>query len=154
MRRGLPSAYLFPFVGLLFLLRAGSISWNLIASVWGTTMSVKALRRSFAAAGSGPEGTPPDAIRWGAVVRKSLAGTVALALTLAVGLGSAAPSFAALPSGDVSTAGLLGARPGGTRLPVPIDDHVSASVDVGTGNLLLGVSALSLPGSAAVSAWA
>jgi RHS repeat-associated protein len=84
--------------------------------------------------------------RWGRVGRKSLAGTVTLGLVFAVGLGAAAPSFAALPTGDVSTQGSLGSRPGGTRLPVQISDQVSGSIDVGTGNLSLSVSALSLPG--------
>ncbi|WP_186760546.1 RHS repeat-associated core domain-containing protein [Arthrobacter alpinus] len=78
--------------------------------------------------------------------RASLAGTVTLGLVFAVGLGAAAPSFAALPSGDVSTLGLLGSRPGATRFPVQISDQVSGSIDVGTGNLSLSVNALSLPG--------
>ncbi|MDT8910042.1 RHS repeat-associated core domain-containing protein [Amycolatopsis sp. PS_44_ISF1] len=41
---------------------------------------------------------------------------------------------------------LTGPRPSATRIPFPISDKVSASVDVGTGNLLLTSSDLALPG--------
>lgn len=41
---------------------------------------------------------------------------------------------------------LTGARPSATRLPFPISDRVSASVDVGTGNLLITSTELVLPG--------
>jgi RHS repeat-associated protein len=49
-------------------------------------------------------------------------------------------------AGEQSTIGELGARPGATRLPLQISDQVSGSVDVGTGNLMLSVTGLSLPG--------
>jgi hypothetical protein len=49
-------------------------------------------------------------------------------------------------SGEQATIGKLGARPGATRLPLQISDQVSGSVDVGTGNLMLSVNGLSLPG--------
>lgn len=61
------------------------------------------------------------------VKRKLVAGVVTAGLLLAFGVGVAPPSFAAPPAGDASLAGLLGARPGATRLPVPINDQVSAS---------------------------
>jgi RHS repeat-associated protein len=41
---------------------------------------------------------------------------------------------------------LTGPRPSATRIPFPISDKVSASVDVGTGNLLLTTSDLAVPG--------
>lgn len=75
----------------------------------------------------------------------ALAGVLGLAL---VGV-AVTPAQAAIPSAsfsDVATTGLLGSRPGATRLPVPINDHVSAAVDVGTGNLMVNVNALTLPG--------
>ncbi|MHA7175168.1 RHS repeat domain-containing protein [Arthrobacter sp. Sr24] len=78
--------------------------------------------------------------------RTSLVGTLTAGVVLGMGLGAATPSFAALPPGDVSTVGLLGSRPGATRLPIPISENVSASLDVGTGNLQLGITALALPG--------
>ncbi|WP_442792289.1 DUF6531 domain-containing protein [Amycolatopsis sp. NBC_01307] len=46
----------------------------------------------------------------------------------------------------VLTPTLTGARPSATRIPFPISDKVSASVDVGTGNLLVTTSELALPG--------
>ena len=49
-------------------------------------------------------------------------------------------------SGAQTTIGGLGTRPGATRLPLQISDQVSGSVDVGTGNLMLSVNGLSLPG--------
>jgi hypothetical protein len=49
-------------------------------------------------------------------------------------------------SGEQTTIGELGARPGATRLPLQISDQVSGSVDVGTGNLMLSVTGLTLPG--------
>ncbi|MFQ4150211.1 RHS repeat-associated core domain-containing protein [Arthrobacter sp. LAPM80] len=109
-------------------------------------MSMKTTRRRHSVDGQEHSYSTITRTRWGAVGRKSVAGTVTLGLVFAVDLGAAAPSFAALPTGDVSTLGLLGARPGGTRLPVPVSDQVSGSIDVGTGNLSLSVGALSLPG--------
>ncbi|ANZ43512.1 hypothetical protein BBK82_43230 [Lentzea guizhouensis] len=44
------------------------------------------------------------------------------------------------------TAALTGPRPSATRIPFSISDKVSASVDVGTGNLLVTTSDLALPG--------
>ncbi|MEV6415351.1 DUF6531 domain-containing protein [Kribbella sp. NPDC051718] len=46
----------------------------------------------------------------------------------------------------VLTAQLTGPRPSATRIPFSISDKVSASVDVGTGNLLVTTSDLALPG--------
>jgi RHS repeat-associated protein len=50
------------------------------------------------------------------------------------------------PGGVVDTVEQLGARPGATRLPIPISDTVQASVDVGTGNVMISIDGLSLPG--------
>ena len=73
-----------------------------------------------------------------------------IALTAgALTLGMAVPSQAAVPVATPAaeaTIGLLGARPGATRLPLPVSDSVNASVDVGTGNLMVSINALSLPG--------
>lgn len=58
------------------------------------------------------------------------------------------PSQAAVPVTTAeaeATIGQLGARPGATRLPLPVSDQVSASLDVGTGNLMVSISAASLP---------
>lgn len=78
--------------------------------------------------------------------RLSVAGVVTTSLLVALGLGVAPASFAAPPAGDASLVGLLGARPGATRLPVAINDQVNGSIDVGTGNFLLNINALTLPG--------
>ena len=45
---------------------------------------------------------------WGFVGRKSVAGALTAGLVVALGLGAATPSFAALPTGDLSTVGMLG----------------------------------------------
>ncbi len=50
-----------------------------------------------------------------------------------------------LPGGPVST-NVTGQRTSATTLPFPISDQTNASVDVGTGNLLVTTSALTLPG--------
>ncbi len=50
-----------------------------------------------------------------------------------------------LPGGPVST-NVTGQRTSSTTLPFPISDQTNASVDVGTGNLLVTTSALTLPG--------
>ncbi|MHA7175802.1 hypothetical protein ACX80D_04040 [Arthrobacter sp. Sr24] len=110
-------------------------------------MSMKTLRQQLPADNlhhTRPATAPPT--RWGFVGRTSLVGTLTAGLELGMGVGVATPSFAALPSGDASTVGLLGSRPGATRLPIPISENVSASLDVGTGNLQLGITALALPG--------
>ncbi|WP_326968202.1 hypothetical protein, partial [Arthrobacter sp. CG_A4] len=67
--------------------------------------------------------------------------------------GSSGPGLALVPMaipgappGAVTTIGALGSRPGATRLPISISDQVAASVDVGTGNLMLSVTGISLPG--------
>ena len=76
-------------------------------------------------------------------------GAVAGALGMALLLATAGPGLAAIPAastGAQSTIGKLGSRPGATRLPLPINDQVSGSVDVGTGNLALSITGLSLPG--------
>ncbi|KQQ96361.1 hypothetical protein ASF72_01490 [Arthrobacter sp. Leaf141] len=76
-------------------------------------------------------------------------GAVAGALGMALLLATAGPGLAAIPAastGTQSTIGKLGSRPGATRLPLPINDQVGGSVDVGTGNLALSITGLSLPG--------
>ncbi|XAS65656.1 RHS repeat-associated core domain-containing protein [Micrococcaceae bacterium Sec5.8] len=81
----------------------------------------------------------------------------AIASCSGIGLlaGTAGPGLAIVPvpmvipgasSGAQTTIGELGARPAATRLPLQISDQVSGSVDVGTGNLMLSVSGLTLPG--------
>lgn len=109
-------------------------------------MSMKTARQRLSVDGQEHSYSTVSRFGWGAVGRKSVAGALTTGLVFAVGLGVASPSFAALPTGDVSTLGLLGARPGATRLPVQVSDQVSGSIDVGTGNLSMSVSALSLPG--------
>ena len=54
-------------------------------------------------------------------------------------------TYNSLPVGPADT-GLTGQRTSATTLPFPITDQTNASVDVGTGNLLVTTSALSLPG--------
>lgn len=54
--------------------------------------------------------------------------------------------YNSLPGGPAST-NLTGQRKSATRLPFPITDQTSASVDVGTGNLMVSTAALSLPGA-------
>ena len=78
-------------------------------------------------------------------LRGLIVGCVGLCLVFA----TAGPGLAAIPAattGAQATIGLLGSRPGATRLPVPINDHVQGSVDVGTGNLMVTVAGLALPG--------
>ncbi|WP_146240303.1 RHS repeat-associated core domain-containing protein [Curtobacterium sp. MCSS17_008] len=55
-------------------------------------------------------------------------------------------TYVSLPGGPAST-NLTGQRTSATRLPFPITDQTSASVDVGTGNLVVSTAALSLPGA-------
>lgn len=50
------------------------------------------------------------------------------------------------PAGVAATTGKLGARPGASRLPIPVSDAVDASVDVGTGNVMITVAGLPIPG--------
>lgn len=67
----------------------------------------------------------------------------------ALNLGMAAPLHAAVPVATPAAEaviGQLGARPGATRLPLPVSDQVKASLDVGTGNLMVSINALTLPG--------
>jgi RHS repeat-associated protein len=54
-------------------------------------------------------------------------------------------TYNSLPGGP-STTNRTGQRTSATTLPFPITDQTNASVDVGTGNLLVTTSALSLPG--------
>ncbi|MCT1545863.1 MULTISPECIES: RHS repeat-associated core domain-containing protein [Kocuria] len=79
-----------------------------------------------------------------------MAATLALA---SVGPAAAVMVPTAVPaasSGAQSTIGKLGARPGATRLPVSITDSVNASVDVGTGNVMLSIAGLPISGVGAV----
>jgi RHS repeat-associated protein len=89
---------------------------------------------------------PPALLFRGAIA--SCLGLGLLAATSGPGL-AVVPAPMAIPgasSGEVTTIGELGSRPGATRLPLPISDQVSGSVDVGTGNLMLSVNGLALPG--------
>ena len=82
-------------------------------------------------------------------------GAVASCLGIGLLAGTAGPGLAVVPvpmvipgasSGAQTTIDELGSRPGATRLPPQISDRVSGSVDLGTGNLMLSVNGLSLPG--------
>jgi RHS repeat-associated protein len=55
-------------------------------------------------------------------------------------------AYNSLPSGPAST-NLTGQRTSATRLPFTVTDQTNASVDVGTGNLMVSTSAMSLPGA-------
>jgi RHS repeat-associated protein len=55
-------------------------------------------------------------------------------------------AYNSLPSGPAST-NLTGQRTSATRLPFTISDQTNASVDVGTGNLMVSTAAMSLPGA-------
>ncbi|MEC5182554.1 YD repeat-containing protein, partial [Arthrobacter sp. CG_A4] len=83
-------------------------------------------------------------------------GALASGLGLALVAGTAGPGLAVVPlaipvapPGAETTIGKLGARPGATRLPLPVTDRISGSVDVGTGNLMLSLTGLALPGISA-----
>lgn len=69
------------------------------------------------------------------------AGLVALLL----GSGATSAFAAGLPAGP-SVTGLTGLRPNATTLSFPVSDRVSATVDVGTGNLNVGADLLDLAG--------
>ncbi|RHW44376.1 hypothetical protein D1832_12490 [Dermacoccus abyssi] len=74
---------------------------------------------------------------------RSFASIVAAAtLTAGIGLTAAAPSEAATTATPKAT----GVRPGATRVPFSINDELSASVDVGTGNLMVSSVDRSAPG--------
>ncbi|MGQ1797374.1 RHS repeat-associated core domain-containing protein [Kocuria oceani] len=81
-------------------------------------------------------------------------GLLAASMAVTLGLGAAGPAAAtsvplAVPTASTAlqdTLGELGVRPGATRMPVRISDQVSASVDVGTGNFMVQIAGLSLPG--------
>ncbi|MCI9872814.1 RHS repeat domain-containing protein [Arthrobacter humicola] len=84
-----------------------------------------------------------------------LRGAIASCLGIGLLAGTAGPGLAVVPvpmvlpgasSGEQTTIGELGSRPGATRLPLQISDQVTGSVDVGTGNLMLSVNGLALPG--------
>jgi RHS repeat-associated protein len=82
-------------------------------------------------------------MRFGRSSLVSVLATAALALGLVTVV--AAPANAALPEGP-STTELTGARPGATELSFAISDRVSVAVDVGTGNLRVSATSLSLVG--------
>ena len=81
-------------------------------------------------------------------------GLMAASLAVTLGFSATAPAAAtmvplAVPAASTAlqdTLGDLGVRPGATQAPVRITDQVSASVDVGTGNFMLQIAGLSLPG--------
>ena len=77
--------------------------------------------------------------------RVAIRAGITLAVAIALVGGIAETAQAALPSGPTVT-GQTGARTGATRLTFGITDQVSATVDVGTGNLLVSTRELSLPG--------
>ncbi|MDJ0358283.1 hypothetical protein [Paenarthrobacter sp. PH39-S1] len=83
--------------------------------------------------------------RPGSLAKITLAGVLSLAL-MGVAITPAQAAITPSSTADLATTGLLGSRPGATRSPVPINDHVSANVDVGTGNLSVSVNAMTLPG--------
>jgi len=60
-------------------------------------------------------------------------------------------TYNSLPGGPADT-GLTGQRTSATRLPFTISDQTSASVDVGTGNLMVTTAALTLPGATSSTA--
>lgn len=79
-------------------------------------------------------------------IAKRLTSVVAVVLLATAFLvGGSVPANAALPAGP-STVGVTGARPGATEIPFAISDQVAAFVDVGTGNLRVVNSSLSLVG--------
>lgn len=82
------------------------------------------------------------------VRRLMTAGALATALIVASTLAPVPASAMvrlALPGSSITT-GLTGDRPGATELSFPVSDQVSASVDVGTGNLRVQNLSLSLVG--------
>lgn len=84
--------------------------------------------------------------RWHGMLRTTLTGIAGLTLVAGLNGGLAPAALAAPPAGDSSQADTLGQRSGATRLPVPVSDRVQASVDVGTGNLMIQIRALDLRG--------
>lgn len=105
----------------------------------------------------GAGGSPNSQDRWywayGRTVRP-VRMVAALSLAASLALASVAPAAAVMagqvmptaPAGVAATTGKLGARPGASRLPIPISDAVDASVDVGTGNVMITVAGLPIPG--------
>lgn len=87
-------------------------------------------------------------------MRFSLPRSVRFASFVAVGaliltVVTVSPAEAALPPGPgTATTGLTGARPNATRWNFAVTDRVSASVDVGTGNLMVSTNGIDLPGIA------
>ncbi|MEN0083186.1 MAG: RHS repeat-associated core domain-containing protein [Leifsonia sp.] len=75
----------------------------------------------------------------------SLAAAAAIALTIATVAPAQAAVRLGLPGGPSST-GQTGARPNATRWNFAVTDRVSASVDVGSGNLMVTTTGLALPG--------
>ncbi|WP_345075297.1 hypothetical protein, partial [Paeniglutamicibacter cryotolerans] len=76
----------------------------------------------------------------------ALVGLAGLSLIASLNTAIAPAAFAAPPVGGPAPTDLLGQRPGATALPIPVSDTVQASVDVGTGNLLLTLRGLALRG--------
>lgn len=82
--------------------------------------------------------------------RRSLAHNavpIAVVAAVALALLSVSPAEAAMPPGP-SVTGQTGARPTATRWSFAVTERVSASVDVGTGNLMVSTDGLNLPGIA------
>ncbi len=73
----------------------------------------------------------------------SLAAGLAAGLIVSSLLAAVAPSAAAMVAAQALE---VGARPDATRVDFPVGDRVDASVDVGTGNLLVTTTDLTLPG--------
>lgn len=74
-----------------------------------------------------------------------VASSAALLLIAGLTVGIAQSASAALPTAPTVT-GVTGTRPSATRLTFPISDQISATVDVGTGNLEVSEQAFQLPG--------
>ncbi|MGZ3145983.1 RHS repeat-associated core domain-containing protein [Lentzea chajnantorensis] len=85
-----------------------------------------------------------DLLNRSMLCRRSVNAAVVALMLLSGSVVAVAPTPAEAVA--VLTAGMTGPRPSATRIPFSISDKVSASVDVGTGNLLVTTSDLALPG--------
>ena len=104
---------------------SGSATWNLVN---GTSVAV--------ASGARAQLTLPTAVEVGRVVEWQVQACDATTCS----------SMSALQSVAISPMAGAGLRPNATRLPFQVADRVDATVDVGTGNLRVVSSDLTLPG--------
>lgn len=81
--------------------------------------------------------------------RRRVAVLCAVAVVAAGATVTAAPAAQAVPVSPV----LVGPRVNATRVDFPVGDRVQASVDVGTGNLLVTTTELTLPGTGSDVQW-